>query len=65
MSTNNSIRRAVRCALHERGRCGSPARCPAHSQADQTIQEVVVTGSRIAQPNLDDRQPGDGQSRLR
>src|SRR6187431_733648 len=48
MSTSNSIRHAVRYALLTSAAAG--AAMPAFA-ADQTIQEVVVTGSRIAQPN--------------
>jgi iron complex outermembrane receptor protein len=51
---NNSIRRAVRCALLTSAAAG--AAVPAFA-ADQTIQEVVVTGSRIAQPNLETTSP--------
>ncbi|HEX4971720.1 MAG TPA: TonB-dependent receptor [Steroidobacteraceae bacterium] len=54
MSTNNSIRRAVRCALVTSA--AAAAAGPAFA-ADQTIQEVVVTGSRIAQPNLETTSP--------
>jgi iron complex outermembrane recepter protein len=54
MSTSNSIRRAVRYALLTGAAAG--AAVPAFA-ADQTIQEVVVTGSRIAQPNLETTSP--------
>ncbi|HKS58627.1 MAG TPA: TonB-dependent receptor plug domain-containing protein, partial [Steroidobacteraceae bacterium] len=54
MSTNSSIRRAVRCALVTSA--AAAAAGPAFA-ADQTIQEVVVTGSRIAQPNLETTSP--------
>ena len=50
MSTHNSIRHAVRYALLTSA--AAAAAVPAYG-ADQTIQEVVVTGSRIAQPNLE------------
>jgi iron complex outermembrane receptor protein len=50
MSTSHSIRRAVRCALLTSA-ASAAAALPAQAQ-DQTIQEVVVTGSRIPQPNL-------------
>jgi iron complex outermembrane receptor protein len=53
MSTSNSIRRAVRYALLT---SAAAASLPAYAQ-DQTIQEVVVTGSRIAQPNLETTSP--------
>jgi iron complex outermembrane recepter protein len=48
MSKSNSLARAVRCALLA-GAAG--AALPTHA-ADTPIQEVVVTGSRIPQPNL-------------
>jgi outer membrane receptor protein involved in Fe transport len=54
MSTSNSIRHAVRYALLTGAAAG--AAVPAFA-ADQTIQEVVVTGSRIAQPNLETTSP--------
>jgi len=54
MSTSNSIRHAVRYALLTSAAAG--AAVPAYA-ADQTIQEVVVTGSRIAQPNLETTSP--------
>ena len=54
MSTNNPIRRAVRCALVTSA--AAAAAGPTFA-ADQTIQEVVVTGSRIAQPNLETTSP--------
>jgi outer membrane receptor protein involved in Fe transport len=52
MSTNNSIRRAVRCALFTSAAAALAGALPAQAQESATIQEVVVTGSRIAQPNL-------------
>ena len=54
MSTSNSIRHAVRYALLTSAAAG--AAVPAYA-ADTTIQEVVVTGSRIAQPNLETTSP--------
>ena len=54
MSTSNPIRHAVRYALLTSVAAG--AAVPAFA-ADQTIQEVVVTGSRIAQPNLETSSP--------
>jgi iron complex outermembrane receptor protein len=54
MSTSNSIRHAVRYALLTSA--AAAAAGPAYG-ADQTIQEVVVTGSRIAQPNLETTSP--------
>ena len=55
MSTSNSIRHAVRYALLTSAAAAGP-RCR-RIAADQTIQEVVVTGSRIAQPNLETTSP--------
>ena len=56
MSTNLFIRRAVRCALLSGAAAALagllPARRNSTAAGDSTIQEVVVTGSRIAQPNL-------------
>ena len=57
MSTNLFIRRAVRCALLSGAATALTGLLPAHAQQQQqqetrSIQEVVVTGSRIAQPNL-------------
>ena len=54
MSTSNSIRHAVRYALLTSA--AAAAAVPAYA-ADQTIQEVVVTGSRISQPNLETTSP--------
>src|SRR5512138_2703846 len=51
---NTPIRHAVRYALLTSAAAAAVA--PAHA-ADQTIQEVVVTGSRIAQPNLETTSP--------
>ena len=55
MSTSNSLRRAVRYALLTS--VAASASVPAFAAEDQTIQEVVVTGSRIAQPNLETTSP--------
>jgi iron complex outermembrane receptor protein len=55
MSTSNSIRRAVRYALLTSAAAG--AAVPAFAAEDPTIQEIVVTGSRIAQPNLETTSP--------
>src|SRR5262245_65804788 len=52
--SNAAIRKAVRAALLT-GTAAAVAG-PAYA-ADQTIQEVVVTGSRIAQPNLETTSP--------
>jgi iron complex outermembrane receptor protein len=54
MSTSTTIRHAVRYALLTSAAAAAVA--PAYA-ADQTIQEVVVTGSRIAQPNLETTSP--------
>lgn len=50
MTTSNSIRRAVRCALFTGAAAAAAA--PAFGADSGNIQEVVVTGSRIPQPNL-------------
>lgn len=50
MSTRTSVRRAVRYALLSSAVAASATTLPAFGQ--ETIQEVVVTGSRIPQPNL-------------
>jgi iron complex outermembrane recepter protein len=52
MSKNNSVRRAVRGALLTSAAAALVGVLPAQAQEDSTIQEVVVTGSRIPQPNL-------------
>src|SRR5688572_32158001 len=52
MSTNSSLRRAVRCALLTSAAAAFAGALPAQAQEGSTIQEVVVTGSRIPQPNL-------------
>jgi iron complex outermembrane recepter protein len=49
-STNRSVRRAVRCALFAGGAVAAGV-LPAQA-ADQMIQEIVVTGSRISSPNM-------------
>ena len=54
MSTSNSIRHAVRYALLTSA--AAAAAGPAFAQ-EQNIQEVVVTGSRIASPNLETTSP--------
>src|SRR5918999_435199 len=56
--SNNTIRRAVRCALVT-GAAAAAADAMIAQAAEQgaTIQEVVVTGSRIAQPNLETTSP--------
>ena len=53
MSTSNSLRRAVHYALLTSA--AAAGSMPAYAQ--DTIQEVVVTGSRIAQPNLETTSP--------
>jgi outer membrane receptor protein involved in Fe transport len=53
---NRSLQRAVRYALLA-GAAGAAATALPTQAADQTIQEVVVTGSRIAQPNLETTSP--------
>ncbi|MGH8177661.1 MAG: TonB-dependent receptor domain-containing protein [Steroidobacter sp.] len=54
MSTSNSIRRAVHYTLLTSA--AAAVSMPVYAQ-EQTIQEVVVTGSRIAQPNLQTTSP--------
>jgi iron complex outermembrane receptor protein len=54
MSTSNSIRHAVRYALLTSA--AATVAAPAYG-ADENIQEVVVTGSRIASPNLETTSP--------
>jgi len=57
MATQNcSLQRAVRYALLA-GAAGAAGTALPTQAADQTIQEVVVTGSRIAQPNLETTSP--------
>src|SRR5512138_1099238 len=54
MTTNLFIRRAVRCTLFTSAAAALAGALPAQAQQQEssTIQEVVVTGSRIAQPGL-------------
>jgi outer membrane receptor protein involved in Fe transport len=52
MSTSLSIRRAVRCALLTSATLFAASATTVFAQEGGTISEVVVTGSRIAQPNL-------------
>ena len=47
MSTNNSLRRAVRCVLLTSAAAALAGALPAQAQEGSTIQEVVVIGSRI------------------
>jgi iron complex outermembrane recepter protein len=58
MSTSNSIRRAVRYALltSAAAAVSAPVSVSVYAQ-DQTIQEVVVTGTRISSPNLQSISP--------
>src|SRR5512145_2430498 len=50
--SNNTIRRAVRCALVTSVAAAAASAMLAQAAEEGTIQEVVVTGSRIAQPGL-------------
>ena len=51
--SNNTIRRAVRCALvTSLAAAAASAMIAQAAEQGTTIQEVVVTGSRIAQPGL-------------
>ncbi|HKQ15126.1 MAG TPA: TonB-dependent receptor [Steroidobacteraceae bacterium] len=54
MTTNLFLRRAVRCTLFTSAAAALAGALPAQAQQQEssTIQEVVVTGSRIAQPGL-------------
>lgn len=52
MLTSNSIQRAVRYALLTGAATAAASALPAQAADDPTIQEVIVTGSRIPQPNL-------------
>ena len=56
MSTNSSVRSAVRLALLSSAAAAVTAPVQAQEET-QNIQEVVVTGSRIAQPNLETTSP--------
>lgn len=56
MTTHNSTRGAVRRALHIRTATAMAVAFPVHA-ADETIQEIVVTGSRISVPNLQSISP--------
>jgi iron complex outermembrane recepter protein len=59
MTTNLFLRRAVRCALFTTSVAALAGALPAQAQQQEssTIQEVVVTGSRIAQPGLTSTSP--------
>lgn len=57
MMTNNSVRRAVHLALFSGAAAAAAVTTVPAFAADSTIQEVVVTGSRIAQPNLQTTSP--------
>ena len=50
-SNSQSLRRAVRCALFAGTAVSAAGVLPAQA-ADENIQEVIVTGSRISSPNL-------------
>lgn len=49
---SDPIRRAVRCALFAGTTAVAAVSMPAQAADETTIQEVVVTGSRIASPNM-------------
>jgi iron complex outermembrane recepter protein len=57
MSTSNSLRRAIRYALVASTATAVVAPVYAQDTAGTDVQEVVVTGSRIAQPNLEGTSP--------
>lgn len=52
MSTHNSVQQAVRLALCGGAAVAASVSLTANAADDTPIQEVVVTGSRIQQPNL-------------
>ena len=56
MLTQKSVRRAIRLALFGSAAVAAGTTVSANA-ADAPIQEVVVTGSRIAQPNLETTSP--------
>ena len=57
MSTSNSLRRAIRYALVASTATAVVAPVYAQDTEGTDVQEVVVTGSRIAQPNLEGTSP--------
>lgn len=56
MSTSNSVRRAVRCALLTSATVAATAAVSVRA-GEQPIAEVIVTGTRIATPNLESISP--------
>jgi iron complex outermembrane recepter protein len=56
MSTSNSVRRAVRCALLTSATVAASAAVSVRA-GEQPIAEVIVTGTRIATPNLESISP--------
>ncbi|MDY0067506.1 MAG: TonB-dependent receptor [Steroidobacteraceae bacterium] len=57
MSTSKSVRRAVRYALLSGAVATGVISTPTQAQDSESIQEVVVTGSRIRVPNLESISP--------
>lgn len=57
MSTTNSIQRAIRFALLTSAASSLSALAPSAQAAEDQIAEVVVTGSRIARPELEASTP--------
>ena len=53
---NRNIERAVRVALIA-GAAAAGAYAPASFAQDQELEQIVVTGSRIPQPNLEGTSP--------
>jgi outer membrane receptor protein involved in Fe transport len=54
---NRNIERAVRVALFAAGAAGAGAYSTAAFAQEQEIEQIVVTGSRIPQPNLEGTSP--------
>ena len=54
---NRNIERAVRIALLAAGAAGTAAYAPGSLAQEQEIEQVIVTGSRIPQPNIEGTSP--------
>lgn len=54
---NRNIERAVRVALFAAGAAGAGVHAPATLAQEQEIEQIVVTGSRIPQPNIEGTSP--------
>lgn len=57
MSTSNPIRYAIRCALLTGAAAAAAAGSAAYAADESTIQEVVVTGTRILRPDFASNSP--------